>query len=148
MLIPSPKVATYDLKPEMSAFEVADETVRRIRSGRYDFMVLNFAQPGHGGPYRHSQSRRQSGGSGGCVPGQGDRCLAGNGRSVLVTADHGNAECMDDDTGCAMTAHTTNPVPLIYVANDTQGITLESGGALCDIAPTLLDMMHIDKPSR
>ncbi len=146
VLIPSPKVATYDLQPQMSAYEVADAAVKRIQSGQYDFMVLNFANAdmvGHTGMMDATVKAIEAVDQ--CVGIVVDAILKADAH-CLVTADHGNAECMGDESDCPFTAHTTNPVPLIYVGNDAAEKTLQDGGALCDIAPTLLCMMGVEQP--
>lgn len=143
-LVPSPKVATYDLKPEMSAYEVTDEAIRRIASRRYDFVLINYANPdmvGHTGVFEAAVRAVEA----------VDECL---GRVVeatrsvdgelLITADHGNADIMRDAHGRPHTAHTHSPGPLIYVG--PRRIKLSSGGALCDIAPTLLELMGLEQP--
>lgn len=144
VLIPSPKVATYDLKPEMSAIEVKDEVIARIRSEEYDFIVLNFANTdmvGHTGDFNAAVKAIET----------VDECLGEivqeitriNGK-VLITADHGNAEEMIDvETGGKLTAHTTNRVPCIIVG---EGNIKLREGILADIAPTLLDMMGVPIP--
>ncbi len=147
VLIDSPKIATFDLMPEMSAYEVADKAVENIKSGKFDVMILNFANcdmVGHTGNIAAAQKAVTAVDE--CVK----RVIAAiqevNGQ-VLITADHGNAEKMvDEKTGEAFTAHTTNPVPLIKV-DDNKKVTLADGGKLCDIAPTMLDMMGIAIPS-
>lgn len=145
-LIPSPKVATYDLKPEMSAYEVADEAVKHIESGEYDVMVLNFANPdmvGHTGVLEAAVKAVTT----------VDACaskvvqsILKMGGEVLITADHGNSEKMFDENGGPFTAHTTNPVPLILVSDRFKNAKLKSGGRLADIAPTLLHMIGLAKP--
>lgn len=145
-LIPSPKVATYDLQPEMSAYEVADECVKRIESKQYDVIILNFANcdmVGHTGVFEAARTAVEAVDQ--CVGKVVDAVTAQNG-VVLITADHGNAEQMIDyENGGAFTAHTTNVVPLI-------GIGLESGiklkeGRLADLTPTILDIMGEAKPA-
>ncbi len=144
ILIPSPQVRTYDLKPEMSAYEVADKVIENME--KYDFIVLNFANPdmvGHTGVFEAAVKAVET----------VDECLGRvyekakeEGRIMFVTADHGNAEVMfDDETKMAHTAHTTNPVPLIVVNGDA-GLKLESNGILADLAPTILKMMGVDIP--
>lgn len=143
-LIASPKVATYDLKPEMSAFEVTDEAVSRIESGKYDVIVLNFANcdmVGHTGVFGAAKAAVEA----------VDTCLGRvldaiekMGGCALVTADHGNADEMFDGSGNVVTAHSTNPVPMVMVGYAAK---LKPEGRLADIAPTLLDMMGIEKPS-
>lgn len=143
-LIPSPKVATYDLKPEMSAYEVTEEVVKRINSREYDVIVLNFANPdmvGHTGYIDAARTAIET----------VDKCLGkvipaiqAQGGVALITADHGNAEQMVDyETGGPFTAHTTNVVPLIGVG--LGGAKLKEG-KLADLAPTMLDIMGVKKP--
>lgn len=144
-LIPSPKVATYDLQPEMSAFAVKDKAVELIKSGEYDVMILNFANcdmVGHTGNIPATRVAVQTVDK--CVKEVVDAVLACGGRA-FVTADHGNAEKMLDEKGDPFTAHTTNPVPFIYVSHEKQ--PLREGGKLCDIAPTMLDVMGLAKPA-
>lgn len=146
VLIQSPKVATYDLMPEMSAYEVADKAEELIRSDKYDVMILNFANcdmVGHTGNFYAAVKAVNT----------VDKCvkqLVGAvmemGGNVLITADHGNADKMIDDDGSPFTAHTTNPVPLILVSDELAGVRLRSDGRLSDITPTMLDIMGIDKP--
>jgi 2,3-bisphosphoglycerate-independent phosphoglycerate mutase len=146
VLVPSPKVETYDLKPEMSAFEVAKEAKDRVLSGKYDLMVLNFANPdmvGHTGIMEAAIKAIEAVDA--CVRTVVEAILKMGG-TCLLTADHGNAECMADEDGNPLTAHSTNPVPLIYIGADAAGRKLGDGGALCDISPTLLAMMGIPQP--
>lgn len=144
-LIPSPKVATYDLQPEMHAAEVTDKLVVAIESGTYDFIVCNYANAdmvGHSGNYAAAIKAIETLDT--CI-GRLAEALQNAGGELLVTADHGNAEQMSDpDTGQTHTAHTTNPVPLLYVGRKG---TVESGGALADIAPTILRLMGIEQPA-
>ncbi len=145
-LIPSPAVQTYDLKPEMSAYEVAAKACEAIDSGRFDFMVLNFANPdmvGHTGNLEAAIKAVQAVDS--CTKLVVDRILA-NGGECLITADHGNCERMISDNGAPFTAHTINPVPLIFISNDIRHRRFYEGGRLCDIAPTLLNMMGLPVP--
>ena len=142
VLIPSPEVATYDLKPSMSAQEVTREAVRRIRSGQYDVVILNFANcdmVGHTGVFSAAVHAVET----------VDECVAQvvsattqMGGVALITADHGNAECMLDAQGEPFTAHTTNPVPFCIVGADV----LLRDGRLADIAPTMLDLMGLNQP--
>ncbi len=144
-LIPSPKVATYDLQPEMHAAEVTDKLVAAIDRDNYDFIVCNYANAdmvGHSGNYEAAIKAIET--LDACI-GRLAEALAKAGGELLVTADHGNAEQMSDPgTGQVHTAHTTNPVPLLYVGRKA---TVESGGALADIAPTLLKLMGLEQPA-
>ncbi|MCX6673200.1 MAG: 2,3-bisphosphoglycerate-independent phosphoglycerate mutase [Methanothrix sp.] len=146
-LIPSPKVATYDLMPEMSAFQVRDEVIGRIDCGKYDLIVLNFANPdmvGHTGIFEAAVKAVEV--VDGCVGAVVDEILRKDG-TVLLTADHGNAEKMIDlTTGQPHTAHTTNPVPFTLIINDGQTYSLREDGILADIAPTVLQLLHIPQP--
>ncbi len=146
ILVPSPKVATYDLKPEMSAQEVTDELTAAIRSGRYDAIVCNYANGdmvGHTGVFSAAVKAVET----------LDHCLAqivealnDVGGQCLITADHGNVEEMfDHGSGQASTQHSTLPVPLVYVGPRT--LQLKSGGSLADIAPTLLTLMDLPQPA-
>ncbi len=143
-LIPSPKVATYDLKPEMSAYEVAEEAVKRIESKKYDVIILNFANcdmVGHTGDFEAARKAVEAVDA--CL-GKVVAAIEAQGGAALITADHGNAEQMIDyETGGAFTAHTTNPVPLIGVG--LPGAKLKEG-KLADLAPTMLEIMGLDKP--
>ena len=143
-LIASPKVATYDLQPEMSAFEVADECVKRIESGKYDVIILNFANcdmVGHTGIFEAAVKAVEAVDT--CAGKVIDAVLAAGGQ-VLLTADHGNADQMREPDGAPFTAHTTNPVPfLVAGAGD---VKLREGGVLADIAPTMLKLMGLAQP--
>ena len=148
ILIPSPDVPTYDLKPEMSAYEVTEKAIECVDSGKYDFMVLNFANPdmvGHTGVLEAAV--KAVGAVDECVGKLVPHILA-NGGSCLITADHGNCEKMIDENGEPFTPHTTNPVPLIYVSSDKKQrkVKLSSGGRLCDLSPTLLHIMRLPQP--
>ncbi len=144
VLIPSPKVATYDLQPEMSAMEVAEKAVERIKSGEYDVMILNFANcdmVGHTGVFEAAVKAVDT----------VDKALKmvveailSMGGEAIVTADHGNADKMYEKDGTPFTAHTTNPVPFILVKDGTY--KMRDGGVLADVAPTLLKMMGIEQP--
>ncbi len=146
-LIPSPKVATYDLQPEMSAYRVLDELIARIDSGKYDFIVLNFANPdmvGHTGIFDAAVKAVEVVDE--CVGKIADEILK-KGGAVLLTADHGNAEKMIDlTTGQPHTAHTTNPVPFTLIIEDGTNYRLREDGILADVAPTVLQLMHIPQP--
>jgi 2,3-bisphosphoglycerate-independent phosphoglycerate mutase len=148
ILIPSPKVATYDLKPEMSALEVTEEVLRQVDADKYDAMILNFANcdmVGHTGVMDAAVAAVRTVDE--CVGRVVDAILK-NGGQCIVTADHGNADRMVDlETHQPFTAHTTNPVPCIVVGEAYRGMKLREGGRLADLAPTLLDMMGIEKPA-
>ncbi len=144
-LIPSPKVATYDLKPEMSAYEVTDEVLRRIDSGVYDAIILNFANcdmVGHTGVFEAAVKAVEAVDS--CVGRVVERVLAVGG-AVMLTADHGNADQMEEADGSPFTAHTTFPVPFAVIGMGTD-FHLREGGRLADIAPTMLDAMGLAIP--
>lgn len=147
VLIPSPKIATYDLKPEMSAYEVTDAVIDRIRSGVYDLVVMNYANPdmvGHTGIFEAAVKAVETVDS--CVGRVVDEVLT-KGGGVLLMADHGNAEKMiDETTGQPHTAHTTNPVPFLLIVNDGLKHELRKDGILADVAPTALDLLKIPKP--
>lgn len=146
-LIASPKVATYDLKPEMSAYEVTEELLNRIDSDKYDMIILNYANPdmvGHTGVIPAAVKAIETVDE--CLGKVADKILE-KGGSLFVTADHGNAETMIDfKTGTPFTAHTIDPVPFVWVTKDTEGKTLENG-KLSDIAPTMLQEMGLEAPS-
>ncbi|MBO4733141.1 MAG: 2,3-bisphosphoglycerate-independent phosphoglycerate mutase [Clostridia bacterium] len=143
ILVPSPKVATYDLKPEMSAFEVCDKVCEAIESGKYDVVVLNFANcdmVGHTGIFEAAVKAVETVDK--CVGRVADSTLK-TGGVMLLTADHGNADRMIDTDGSPFTAHTTNPVPFAVIGKDCK---LRAGGRLCDISPTILNLLNINKP--
>ena len=146
ILIPSPKIATFDMKPEMSAYEVADRAVEEIKSGKYGVMILNFANcdmVGHTGVMEAAKKAVEV--TDECVQKVVDAILSVGGQA-FVTADHGNCDHMFDADGTPFTAHTTNPVPFIAIGVD--GVkALADGGRLCDIAPTMLDAMGLAIPS-
>jgi 2,3-bisphosphoglycerate-independent phosphoglycerate mutase len=144
ILVPSPKVATYDLKPEMSAPEVAEQLVQAIDGKQYDVIICNFANPdmvGHTGDYDAAVKAIEAVDR---ALGQVSEALVRAGGEMLITADHGNAEQMSDSrSGQAHTAHTHNLVPFIYVGRPA---TLAQSGSLCDISPTLLHLMGLEVP--
>ena len=146
-LIASPKVATYDLKPEMSAYELTDELINRLDSDKYDMVILNYANPdmvGHTGIIEAAVKAVETVDE--CLGRVAEKVLEKDG-TLFVTADHGNAEIMIDfSTGNPFTAHTTDPVPFIWVSNNTEGRTLKEG-KLADIAPTMLNEMGLEKPA-
>lgn len=147
VLIPSPKVATYNLKPEMSAVEVTDKLLEKISKEEYDFVVVNFANPdmvGHTGCFDSTVKALET----------VDTCLGRiaeemqrKGAPLILTSDHGNSETMLDlETNSPLTAHSTSKVPFIIVDDFYKGKVLRTGGALCDIAPTILEIMSIKIP--
>ena len=147
VMIQSPKVATYDLKPEMSAAGVADAVVKATEDGTFDVVIVNFANAdlvGHSGKIEPTIKAVET----------VDACLSrietairAKGGAMLITADHGNAEMMiDPATGGPHTAHTTNPVPFIVVAENAKQFTLKPNGSLRDISPTVLGMLGVDEP--
>ena len=145
VLVPSPKVATYDLKPDMSAFEVRDKLVDAIDSKKYDVVICNFANcdmVGHTGVYEAIVKAVQTVDT--CVHDVVEAARRQGGACIL-TADHGNAEQTKLEDGSPMTAHTTNPVPLTLVGAGKA--RLRGGGKLCDIAPTMLEMLGVEKPA-
>ena len=145
ILVPSPKVATYDLQPEMSAWDVCDNLVSEIKAGRHDFILVNFANPdmvGHTGVFDAAVEAIET----------VDKCLGkvsdavlGEGGLLFITADHGNADEMQDPDGNVMTSHSLNPVPVV-LAGAGKDIKLRKG-KLADIAPTLLELMDLEKPA-
>jgi 2,3-bisphosphoglycerate-independent phosphoglycerate mutase len=147
ILVPSPKVATYDLKPEMSAYEVTDKLVEAIDEGRFDVIVVNYANTdmvGHTGDIGAAMKAVEAVDS--CL-GRLAAAVERAGGTLLITADHGNAEMMrDPKTGQAHTAHTLNPVPLV-LANPPAGVTGLRDGRLADIAPTLLALLGLRQPA-
>jgi 2,3-bisphosphoglycerate-independent phosphoglycerate mutase len=148
VLILSPRdVATYDAKPEMSAAKVTEEAVRRIMDGAYAFVLVNYANPdmvGHTGVLEAAVAAVEAVDSG--LDRLAEAVLAKEG-SLVITADHGNCELMlDAKSGEPHTAHTTNPVPIFWVAKDAIGHSLRDGG-LADLAPTILDLMHLPQPA-
>ena len=145
-LVSSPKVATYDLKPEMSAYEVTEELIKRIDEDKYDMIILNYANPdmvGHTGVMEAAVKAIETVDE--CLGKVADKILEKDG-TLFITADHGNAEIMVDfSTGNPFTAHTTDPVPFVWVSNRTEGRALKEG-KLADIAPTMLNEMGLEKP--
>lgn len=143
ILIPSPDVATFDLKPEMSAYEVSDAVVEQVLSGKYDVVIINFANcdmVGHTGIFEAAVSAVEAVDE--CVGRLADAVLKMGGK-MIITADHGNADKMLDENGEPFTPHSTNPVPVITVGSDAP---LREGGKLCDLCPTLLKMMGLPQP--
>ena len=147
VLIASPKVATYDLQPEMSANEVCQRAIVEIEREKYDVMILNFANcdmVGHTGVMKAAEVAVQTVDE--CVR-QVVECILRNGGRVLLTADHGNAETMIAEDGSPFTAHTTNKVPFVLVDEALRDSVTLQEGALCDIAPTMLATMGLDIPA-
>ena len=143
ILVKSPKVATYDLQPEMSAYEVTDKMVEAVKSGKYDMIILNFANcdmVGHTGVFEAAKAAVEAVDT--CV-GKVAAAIDEMGGVLLITADHGNADKMVDDDGEPFTAHTTNPVPFCVVGYPCK---LREGGVLADIAPTMLKIMDLPQP--
>ena len=143
-LIPSPKVATYDLQPEMSAYLVTDEVVERIESGKYDVIILNYANcdmVGHTGVFDAAKKAVEAVDT--CLGRTVDAVLNAGG-TVLLTADHGNADQMYEQDGSPFTAHTTNPVPFLVAGQGK--CELREGGRLADIAPTMLKILGLPQP--
>lgn len=144
ILVDSPKVATYDLKPEMSAYEVAEKVLKAIDEDKYAFILLNFANPdmvGHTGVYEAAIKAVKTVDE--CLQKVIDKILAKDG-SVLLCADHGNAEKMYDENGGPFTAHTSNLVPFIAIGTKAKSV---KDGSLQDVAPTVLDLLEIKKPA-
>ncbi len=148
VLVPSPKeVATYDLKPEMSAPEVCDKVLERIASDKYDFILVNFANGDMVGHTGFLDAAVKAATTVDTQVGRIVDAVRAKGGSLLITADHGNLEKMwDEATKSPHTAHTNNPVPVIVVDDTLKGVTLKSGGSLRDVAPTLLDILNIPVP--
>ena len=144
ILVKSPAVATYDLQPEMSAYEVTDKMVEAVKSGKYDTIILNFANcdmVGHTGVFEAAVKAVEAVDT--CV---GKVCAAVKEMEgiVLLTADHGNADKMLEDDGVSpFTAHTPNPVPFVVIGKDCE---LREGGRLADIAPTMLKLLGLEQP--
>ena len=143
ILVKSPAVATYDLQPEMSAYEVTDKMVEAVKSGKYDALILNYANcdmVGHTGVFEAAVKAVEAVDT--CV-GRVVEAVKEMGGCVLLTADHGNADRMVDDDGTPFTAHTTNPVPFCVINHPCQ---LREGGRLADIAPTMLKVLGLSQP--
>jgi 2,3-bisphosphoglycerate-independent phosphoglycerate mutase len=147
VLVQSPKVATYDLKPEMSAPGVAQAVVKAANDGTFDVIIVNFANAdmvGHSGKLEPTMKAVEAVDA--CL-GEIEKAVRARGGAMLITADHGNAEMMiDPETGGPHTAHTTNPVPFIVIAEDAKQFTLKPNGSLRDISPTMLGMLGITEP--
>ena len=147
ILVKSPKVATYDLQPQMSAPQVCDKLVEAIKSGKYDVVIVNFANPdmvGHTGVESAAIAAIEAVDE--CVGRTVEAIKEVNGQ-MFICADHGNAEqLVDYETGDPFTAHTTNPVPFILV-NADPAYSLKEGGCLADIVPTLIELMGMEKPA-
>ena len=144
ILIKSPDVETFDMKPEMSAFEVTDAVVEAIEADKYDVIILNYANcdmVGHTGIFDAAKTAVEAVDT--CVGRMVDAIIA-KGGVALITADHGNADKMYEPDGSAFTAHTTNPVPFIVVGEDCE---LREGGVLADIAPTILQVLEVPQPA-
>lgn len=145
VLVASPKVATYDMQPEMSAYEVTEKMLERIRSGLYDLMILNYANcdmVGHTGVMEAAVKAVEVVDE--CTEKLANAVLEMGG-VIMITADHGNAEKMMNPDTSPFTAHTTNPVPFVLLG--TGEVSLREGGILADIAPTILQVMGLDKPA-
>ncbi len=145
-IVPSPKVRTYDLKPEMSAFEVCDIVMQRLEADKYDVIVINFANPdmvGHTGILEAAVKAAETVDT--CVGRILDK-VKQLGGAAIITADHGNFEKMSDENGNPYTSHTTGDVPLIVFDELNKNKKLRSGGRLADVMPTMLEMMEIPQP--
>lgn len=146
VLVPSPKVATYDMQPEMSAYEVCDKVLDALDDEQYGYVMVNFANPdmvGHTGVLGAAAQACKVVDE--CVGKIAQRAKE-KGVVMLLTADHGNAEVMATESGAIHTAHTTNEVPFVIINSD-KGIELVEDGALCDVAPTILKIMGIEQPA-
>jgi 2,3-bisphosphoglycerate-independent phosphoglycerate mutase len=147
LLVQSPKVATYDLKPEMSAAGIAQAVVKAVEDGTFDVMIVNFANAdmvGHSGKIEPTIKAVETVDA--CL-GEIEKAVKARGGAMLITADHGNAEQMiDPATGGPHTAHTTNPVPFIVVSENAKQFTLKPNGSLRDISPTILGMLNLPAP--
>ncbi len=144
ILVKSPAVATYDLQPHMSAYEVTDKMVEAVKSGKYDALILNYANcdmVGHTGVFEAAVKAVEAVDA--CI-GRVEAAVKEMGGCILLTADHGNADKMVDDDGTPFTAHTTNPVPFCVINHPCQ---LREGGRLADIAPTMLKVLGLPQPA-
>ena len=145
ILVPSPKVATYDLKPEMSAYEVKDKLVAAIREDKYDFIVVNFANGdmvGHTGIYNAIAKAVWAVDQ--CVH-EGIDAARETGYEAIIIADHGNADNAINEDGTPNTAHSLNPVPFIYVTDNNSAKVKD--GRLADVAPSILHIMGLEQPA-
>jgi 2,3-bisphosphoglycerate-independent phosphoglycerate mutase len=143
VLIDSPKVATYDLKPEMSAYEVTDALLKELDADKHNAIILNFANPdmvGHSGMLEPTIKAIEAVDE--CLGKIVDKIVEKGGQAI-ITADHGNSDEVMTLDGNAMTAHTTNPVPVIVTK---ENVELRDGGILGDLAPTLLDLLQVEQP--
>lgn len=146
VLIPSPKVPTYNLKPEMSAFEIRDRLMALIKNRKAKVYICNFANcdmVGHTGVFDAAVQAVETVDS--CVGSVVEKVLKNNG-TAIITADHGNAEAMKDENGNPITAHTTYPVPFYLIGENFTGVKLRENGVLADVAPTILDILGLEKP--
>jgi 2,3-bisphosphoglycerate-independent phosphoglycerate mutase len=147
VMVPSPKVATYDLKPEMSAAGIAQAVVKAVEEGTFDVLIVNFANAdmvGHSGKIEPTVKAVETVDA--CL-GEIEKAVRARGGALLITADHGNAEQMiDPATGGPHTAHTTNPVPFIVVSDNANQFTLKPNGSLRDISPTILGILSLPEP--
>jgi 2,3-bisphosphoglycerate-independent phosphoglycerate mutase len=149
VMVPSPKeVATYDHKPEMSAAGVADAVVKAVDGGSFDFILVNFANPdmvGHTGSLPAAIEAVEAVDVG---IGRIAEAVRKRGGALIITADHGNCELMKDPkSGAPHTAHTLNPVPLVYADDARRDFTIRTGGRICDVAPTMLEIMGLPQPA-
>jgi 2,3-bisphosphoglycerate-independent phosphoglycerate mutase len=147
VMVQSPKVATYDLKPEMSAAGIAEAVVKAANDSAFDVVIVNFANAdmvGHSGKLEPTIKAVETVDA--CLS-EIEKAVRARGGAMLITADHGNAELMiDPATGGPHTAHTTNPVPFIVIAEDAKQYTLKANGSLRDISPTMLGILGITEP--